>query len=265
MKNKISSLLNKLNRVKSSLDNKNVSFVCLGLYNHGKSSLLNALIDDYNDETFKVNIIKETSSIKKIVNDNITFIDTPGLNENMQDDETTLGENILESDVYLFVHSCANGELNIQEINYLKKINFIFDDVIDRTIFILTKTDSISDIGKMENKIKDQLLQIFKGSPDIVSVASLSYKKGKKENKLLLTKKSNIDFLKRRIVAKKNSIFIARKKRVMAVFDKTIQSVQFELNELRKKKNIFLDMCDGIDEDLKYANTTLKQKYTKLS
>ncbi|MCZ6104005.1 dynamin family protein [Campylobacter ureolyticus] len=161
MKNKISSLLNRLNRVKSSLDNKNVSFVCLGLYNHGKSSLLNALIDDYNDETFKVNIIKETSTIKKIVKDNITFIDTPGLNENMQDDETTLGENILESDVYLFVHSCANGELNIQEINYLKKINSIFDDAIDRTIFVLTKTDSISDIGKMENKIKDQLLQNF--------------------------------------------------------------------------------------------------------
>lgn len=56
MKNKISSLLDRLNRVKSSLNNKNVSFVCLGLYNHGKSSLLNALIDDYNDETFKVNI-----------------------------------------------------------------------------------------------------------------------------------------------------------------------------------------------------------------
>ena len=66
MSNLIEKYINKnelleIERLESNLKKNEINITCIGLYNHGKSSLLNVLIDDYDMKTFKTADARKTS------------------------------------------------------------------------------------------------------------------------------------------------------------------------------------------------------------
>ena len=143
--------------LKKSISNQLVNITCMGLYNHGKSSLLNALIKDFDEETFKTADVRETITNKSFEYGKINYIDTPGLNAEEYDDKRVY-DAVKESDINIFVHTVTTGAFVEKEIEFLNKIKDNWGnplDFINRTIFVLSRVD------KIENE-KDMILQLMK-------------------------------------------------------------------------------------------------------
>ncbi len=108
--------------LKKAMEESEITITCIGLYNHGKSTLLNVLIKDFEFKTFKTADVRETTVNKTVVHKNIKYVDTPGLNAKAEDDKKVM-EAIQSSDIILFVHTITTGELNKEEVEFLKKIH----------------------------------------------------------------------------------------------------------------------------------------------
>lgn len=93
----------------------------LGQYNHGKSSLLNALIGK---DCFSVSDHRETLQTSVQVHQGIEWIDTPGLNADVEgrDDRCAMQAACSQSDVRLFVHALDVGELDASELALLREL-----------------------------------------------------------------------------------------------------------------------------------------------
>ncbi|RAX54437.1 hypothetical protein CCY99_03560 [Helicobacter sp. 16-1353] len=236
--------------LRKNIQNNVVKITCTGLYNHGKSSLMNALIDDFEEKTFKIGDVRTTAKNKSFVYENIEYIDTPGLNARENDDKRAI-DAIREADFNIFVHNGAEGEFNQPEMNFLHHIKSNWDnpnDFINKNIFVLSRADSLqqSDIDKISNKMKRQIIDIF-GTPNqainnkVIATSSKNYIKGKKENKNRLVENSNIDKIRVEIntLIEKygNTIMQAKKNRLALKCDEYIQKLKTQRERIQLEKD----------------------------
>jgi len=266
-----------LKDLKLAIEENNIVVTCMGLYNHGKSTLLNALIKDFENKTFKTADVRETSANKTIQYGNIKFVDTPGLNAKKHDDKRVM-DAIKESDINLFVHTVTTGEFVEKEIEFLHNVKKHWknpQEFIDRTIFVVSRVDKANneeDIANTIKKMSKQILDIFNTNATIISVSATRYTKGKLENKKLLVKKSNIEILEEMI---KNfsdevseSIRETRKKRLENKYDNLIKQlsskVQINKLEISKQKRAQKQYLIALNNDIKTIESTLKNMYSKL-
>lgn len=242
----------------NSLDSTS-KIVVFGLYNHGKSTLLNQLIGDYNNRTFRVADTRETIEEKRVDIEDKEYIDTPGLNADNHDTKTAL-DTISISDLYLFVHKVTTGELNQQEANFLKEVskNLDANDFLKSCIFVLTCAKEVDEsaLNNVTEKIKKQLQVIFssyeKIDINIISVDSKSFAKGKLEHKNLLADSGNIDKLsvlikerlskldtKRQRMAKLRNMASEISKEIDEIVGIISQDINGRLTEYNRRKNDF--------------------------
>jgi len=260
-----------LEKLEDALEEKDITVTCMGLYNHGKSTLLNALIDDYELKYFKTADVRETSENKSIKVDDIVYVDTPGLNAKDYDDKRVY-DAIKTSDINLFTHNVTTGEFTEKEIEFLNKVKKNWGDpdkFIDNTIFVISRVDganSKEDIANTVSKMQEQILDIFGKEAVFIPVSAINYIKGKKEDKNILAKKSNIDTLKEAIINKKESIkptiLEDRKKKLIKKYDSIIKTLD------SKRNKIGLELSGLKREEKKYQNSLenhIKQTEEKLS
>lgn len=270
--------IKELNKLKKSLNDTKIRVTCIGQYNNGKSSLLNALIRDKNNETFKVSDNRETISNKTLEYNNMIFVDTPGLNVQNNDDMEAM-EAIKSSDINLFIHNINNGELNEVENIFLNNVLKYWDnnieDFIFSTIFVLTKTDELQneqDKQKTIKKISQQINDIFRLDASIVAISSSDFLEGIRHNENELVEESNILNLENKLeylsVSLKDKITKIKQQRLMSYYDNLIK----QLNYLSKEKNDSLNVIrnkkikrmKNLTEDVSRIETTLKNKYERL-
>lgn len=263
--------------LKKSISNQLVNITCMGLYNHGKSSLLNALIKDFDEETFKTADVRETITNKSFEYGKINYIDTPGLNAEEYDDKRVY-DAVKESDINIFVHTVTTGAFVEKEIEFLNKIKNNWEnplDFINRTIFVLSRVDKIEnekDINFTIDEMNNQINRIFNIKPLIISVSALRYKKGNIENKNILIKRSNLQLLEHiinELIEKfKPSILETRKKRLQNIYDELIKKSNSKFQEkkfeLSKQKNIREEFLRNLSEDFVQIEDTLKNMYKRL-
>ncbi len=266
-----------VNVLKKSISNQLVNVTCMGLYNHGKSSLLNALIKDFDDKTFKAADIRETVTNKLFEYGNINYIDTPGLNAEEYDDKRVY-DAVKESDINLFVHTVTTGAFVEKEIEFLHKIKNNWEnpeDFINRTIFVLSRVDKIEnekDIDSTIEEMNNQINRIFNINPLIISVSAIRYKKGNIENKNLLIKRSNVELLENAInelIEKfKTSILETRNKRLQNIYDELIKKSNSKFQkkklELSKQRNLQEEFLRNLYVDVAQIEDTLKNMYKRL-
>jgi len=272
-KDEIASLKN----MQKAIHENQITVTCVGLYNHGKSTLLNVLIKDFEYKTFKTADVRETTLNKTVIYNDIKYVDTPGLNAQYDDDKKVM-EAIENSDITLFVHTIATGEFNKKEIEFLNNIKKYWknpQEFMERTIFVLSRIDNISnseDIENTSNKMQEQIKDIFDSECLIIPISSTDYTDGMVENEEELISESNIKILEEEIAflskESKEAIIKTKRKRFEYKFYelqlKLNQKLQLnhkkikELQEEKKKKNI------EFKADISKIEDTLKSMYSRI-
>lgn len=269
--------LESISMLKKLIKETTIFVTCMGLYNHGKSTLLNALIGDYKNKTFKTADIRETSVNKAIQYGNIKFIDTPGLNAKEYDDKRVM-DAVKKSDINLFVHTVTTGEFVKKEIEFLNNVKKHWEnpqEFINRTIFVVSRVDKATneeDIANTINKMSKQILNIFNTNATIIPVSAIRYTKGKLENKKLMVKKSNIEILEEMIKNLSDelseSIRETRKKRLKNKYDNLIKQlnskVQLNKLEISKQKQAQEKYLNELNKDIKKIESTLINMHSRL-
>jgi small GTP-binding protein len=219
-----------------------------GKYNHGKSSLLNALVKK---DIFKTADIRETVKIQSYTNRDITWIDTPGLDADVKESDDTEANRLLStSDLLLFVHSVNEGELDSKEVLFLKEQSKNSKNII----LVLTQIDRTETLNSLKTVIKKQFTSMSKPI-EIIAVSS----KRASHNNLKIRKKSNIDILLEMIEKNKNKMLNKREQEKSNLKREIQKDVDIKLSKLNQSKaelsqelsilkNEFLEDVDNVRE-----------------
>lgn len=257
-------------------NNNNVKITCIGSYNNGKSSLLNALIDDLENLTFKVSDNRETRLNKEVKKGNVLYVDTPGLNARAEDNEKVF-QALQNSDLNLFVHNITTGEFTKAEVDFLLYLKEKYPnnkDFLENIIFVLSQIDAMQDeedIKRTEEKIQEQIKNIFGSKAKILSLSSLRYIKGKNEGKNLLIKKSKLEDLKAELSKVTNNLKAVKKARQKKLF-KLIEDYEDKLRKQIRENGELLkaaqrekeDRRIRLDMEISNIEATLANKYQQL-
>ena len=178
---------------------KNILFVLVGNVNSGKSSTVNALMQE---EVAKVSWKPgETLNVKEHkYTEKISFVDTPGLDDIIKDNSEITLNYYKKADVILFFLNAAGTGLSLTEKKVFEKIKKQNKNII----IVLNKIDAAEDIPNLKDHISRELGTKYKLIP-------ISSKTGQNIDKLkeailelLKSKKKDILFAKH--VKEKSSI-----------------------------------------------------------
>lgn len=193
---KLSHVINNIEEIYNhKLTNIKPYIMVYGIYNAGKSSIINELLGS--DEA-KVNDKPETAVVQEFEWNGYTLADTPGVGAPM-DHEKITDENLKKADIVLFVMSTTGSTEKKDNYNRLKEIVNLGKKVI---IILNDKNGDLytndSELQIIERKVKDNLQAVGLQRDDFVItiVNAKRANKGRIENKEKLIEKSNIQELK---------------------------------------------------------------------
>lgn len=169
--------------------------VCTGIYNAGKSTLLNALCGE---EKFPTGDIPTTKEVAQAEFGGAVYIDTPGLNAMDEDDRETQAA-YESADFILFVANAQNGGISSAEAKWLQRLKEQYGSLQQRLIYVLAHCSQVE--PEQLPEIRKKTLNDFRKSvgldPEwILCVDSITYQDGVTQNELLLSENSGIPQLK---------------------------------------------------------------------
>lgn len=252
----------KLNQIIS--DSDKFYLVNAGRMNHGKSSLLNSLTGQVED-VFEVQDKRTTVKNKTYqYNENIYFIDTPGLNANDNDDQEAI-KAYKKANIILFVHNLSVGDIRKEEVRDIKTIISCFnniDNLVDKFVLVLTGKDAIQSKDDLNN-IKNKVLLDIKNETGLTgfkvfAVSNTTYKNGLNNNKSKLIEHSGIKLLHEYIDSFIMSSNSEIQDRICERIDletgkikHKLQLLKEERNEkIMKEKKVFIEFRDRINDIL---------------
>lgn len=180
----------KIDRAYLLLDKERLPTVTVvGKYNHGKSSLLNVLVED---AYFGVSDIRHTRSLEQIESKGVLWLDAPGLDADTQliDDQHAYQATWLESDIRLFVHAATEGELDAAELELLDALLEDEKNSQRTVLFVLTQVDQLASdeqLATIIHNIEQQVQNI-----DPIPVSAMRYQRGLEREQPLFIEKSGI-------------------------------------------------------------------------
>lgn len=188
-----------------------------GKYNHGKSTLLNALVGQ---EVFKAADKRETLEVSEFESDGVIWIDTPGLDADVfgEDDRKAKEAAFSKADLLCLVHNVKAGELDSSEMSVYRTLMTQCRNYQGKIIVVLTQIDQLDaeSLQQVQAVISQQL-------PDVtmLSVSSVRYSKGVTECKSTLVERSNFDSLRGYIKSLSSELDQQRKKEAKDLIRKT--------------------------------------------
>lgn len=222
--------LERLGLLMSSADLPKVAVY--GKYNHGKSSLLNALVGE---DQFNVADKRETLNVSEFECDGIVWIDTPGLDAapGGEDDRKAHEAARLKADILCLVHSADAGELDRSELDLFKSLIRQDNNYRQKILLVLTNID------RKEVEEVEQILSVIRQDfPDltILKTAAKDYNRWVKEGKKALVKRSGVSELKHFLEQLKAGVDELRRKEALRL----IRNARVELSDRIKDKEMAL-------------------------
>ena len=243
--------------------------VCTGIYNAGKSTLLNAL---FNAEKFPTGNIPTTKKVSQAEFNGAVYVDTPGLNADEQDDRET-AQAYESADLYLFVSNAENGGIGEQESRWLKALKGRYADenaLKHRLVYVLSQGDRLEPetLQRVLEQSRTDLQKVLGFCPEgAFCVDSHTYSDGKEQNEPILVEDSGIPQL-RTFLGKWTAEFAARlenlhqsevaacRREVLTQLDKmkvafrqqNEQNARETSKQIQKIRNIWSSLEKGLDE-----------------
>lgn len=235
-----------------------------GIYNAGKSSIINELLGD---DLAAVNDKPETDSVDEYEWNGYTIADTPGVGAPIKHEEVTT-EHLRRADIVMFVMASTGS--NEKDDNY-RRLKAITDAGKKVIIIINDKNGDLGsndqELGIITAKVKDNLRQYNLDSNDyvITIVNAKRARDGRIKNKPALVEKSNIQELKGIILAelKKTNNYIVINNAILDILTQ-INSIQSYLVAYDNKSEILAlkNLLDNIRNSKKVLKSNMSEYIT---
>ena len=203
-----------------------------GKYNHGKSTLLNALVGR---EIFKASDRRETQANQECSHHGVLWIDTPGLDADIRgkDDRLArLGADEL-ADYLFLVHNIKTGELDRSELDLYQKMMARYPDSKNRMVLVLTQIDQLS---PAEGERVNQIIQAQLPGITVIPVSALRYQRGIAEGREKFIELSGITRLLARTKQLKKDLKASRQREVKHLRSRVKK--QFQQRLQRRMENL---------------------------
>lgn len=256
---KLSHVINNIEEIYNhKLTNIKPYIMVYGIYNAGKSSIINELLGS--DEA-KVNDKPETAVVQEFEWNGYTLADTPGVGAPM-DHEKITDENLKKADIVLFVMSTTGSTEKKDNYNRLKEIVNLGKKVI---IILNDKNGDLytndSELQIIERKVKDNLQAVGLQRDDFVItiVNAKRANKGRIENKEKLIEKSNIQELKNILLSelKLTNNYIIINNAIVEIL-KDIESLKSYLSN--DSNNLEIDALNNLLDNIRTTKRKMKSE-----
>lgn len=235
-----------------------------GIYNAGKSSIINELLGD---DLAAVNDKPETDSVDEYEWNGYTIADTPGVGAPIKHEEVTT-EHLRRADIVMFVMASTGS--NEKDDNY-RRLKAITDAGKKVIIIINDKNGDLGsndqELGIITTKVKENLRQYNLDSNDyvITIVNAKRARDGRIKNKPALIEKSNIQELKGIILSelKKTNNYIVINNAILDILTQ-INSIQSYLVAYDNKSEILAlkNLLDNIRNAKKVLKSHMSEYIT---
>lgn len=162
--------ITKIEKAINDKQNEKLKVVLVGGFSEGKTSIAAAWLEEYDKNKMKIAMSESTDDIREYNIGNLHLVDTPGLfgfkeTANKEKYKDITKKYISEANIILYV---MNPNNSIKE-SHKEELEWLFKelDLLDRTIFILSRFDSVADIEnendynkKLEIKREDVLKRL---------------------------------------------------------------------------------------------------------
>lgn len=232
-----------------------------GIYNAGKSSIINELLGD---DLAAVNDKPETDSVDEYEWNGYTIADTPGVGAPIKHEEVTT-EHLRRADIVMFVMASTGS--NEKDDNY-RRLKAITDAGKKVIIIINDKNGDLGsndqELGIITTKVKENLRQYNLDSNDyvITIVNAKRARDGRIKNKPALIEKSNIQELKGIILSelKKTNNYIVINNAILDILTQ-INSIQSYLVAYDNKSEILA--LKNLLDNIRNAKKVLKSNMSE--
>ncbi len=164
----------------SSMASSLPTAVVYGVYNSGKSSLLNSLTNQVDPEFFEVRDIRQTRVNKSFEYQGINFIDTPGLDMDEQD-TVRANQGAMQADIIMYVHRLSAGPIQKNDLAALAETLQKFKP--ERLLVIFTEAEKAESNQSLIAEVTSQLGKLVNAAVMTALVSNTTYKKGVLESK----------------------------------------------------------------------------------
>ena len=178
-----------------------VRIAACGIYNAGKSSLLNVLAGQYEKgaEAFKTGAARVTSKVSELRVANVTLVDMPGVDGALLDDEQAW-QGVLSGDCFFYVHRLMSSEFEQSEIEFLNRLKEQIRGLPDRLALVISQVDEIlenSEVEARKERVHKAFSEIIGFEPRrVFPVSATRFAKGTVEGKQGMVERSGILALK---------------------------------------------------------------------
>ncbi len=225
-------------RIKARPRHKEPHVVCTGIYNAGKSTLLNALTGT---EQFPTGDIPTTKQTAQWTQEGVVYVDTPGLNAQSADDAVT-EKALKEADIILFAASVQNGGLSQSEAAWISDLQQDFGQRLqERLVFVMTKCGQMEQDGvqKVAKKYAEDFRKVLGFAPDVFATDAVIWSDGKQQSEPLLMETGGVDLLRSNLRQRCEAVCKTLSKDADADLTeakRTVQSLIQQLTEQCRKK-----------------------------
>ena len=245
------------NEVNAKLKQEKPGIMLYGVYNAGKSTLINALLGR---EEAKIGDVPTTAEVHQYEWEGFPIYDTPGINAPIEHEAVT-EEHLKKTEVVLFVMS--NQESHDEQIIY-DKIKHITEK--EKKLIVIVNDKKVEGI-ESEN-LSRILIHINSNLREkcnltelrVLPINAQTAKNGQLENKELLVEKSGLNEIKQEIISQFSKIGKTD------IYNTTINFILDRANEFRniiedKKDDKALKTLNKILSTLNRLTSDLKSKY----
>lgn len=182
---------------KQASNDEGLRIAACGVYNAGKSSLLNVLANQFEagSEAFKTGAARETSEVSELRLTDVTLIDMPGIDGARNDDDAAW-QGVLGGDCYLYVHRLKSSEFEQSELEFLHLLKDRIRGLEQRLVLVISQIDEVADADeatRREANIKKVFAETIGFEPKWVFLVSVNrFKRGMLEKKQGLVRASGI-------------------------------------------------------------------------